>query len=115
MSGIDPKTDKQRRALHKGFELWAEQLNEAGYDQKTLIEELALEVPNTKESIKEIYRAIMTALFPDVTSTEQLTRSELQQVWETMDREISRHTGVHVEFPRYDDIKSYAQYREAGQ
>ena len=115
MSATDPKTDKQRRAVHRGFGLWAEQLNEAGYDQKRLIEELALEIPNTKESIKEIYRTIMTALYPDITSTEKLSRSELQQVWETMDREISRHTGVHVEFPHYDDIKSYAQYREAGQ
>ena len=111
------RTTLQNRALHKFFELLADSLNAAGYDLKTTLEAIGnAEVPWSKESIKEVlWRPIMVALI-NKHSTRELTTSEVDEVYIVVMENISRATGVYVDFPHYDasdDVESYSGYREA--
>jgi hypothetical protein len=115
MSADDPKTGQQRRALHRWLDLLAHDLNGGGFDQKMVLEEMALDIPWTKDSLKAVFRKIAHAMYPHVSSTEDLTRGEIQEVYKVMDQQISEITGVHVEFPRHEDLESFRQYREARQ
>jgi len=95
-------TDTQRGAMHLYFQRLAEALNDAGYDQKALLDIKNLPVPNTQESIKEIWRVTQAQMFPSEDgkiSTNNLTTGQVSQVYEVINKAIAQHFGVHVPFP----------------
>ncbi len=84
---------------HELLELLAEGLNDAGYEVRDGVV-LTLPVRFTKENLKDdVIRPMMTAMYPDKTSTTQLTTKEVQAIYEQVDQVIASRTGVHVEWP----------------
>jgi hypothetical protein len=68
---VKSRTVKQNSALHVYAGLLAEALDDAGHDMRTLIQ---VPIKPTMDNVKEtIIKPVMTALYPGITSTTQLT------------------------------------------
>jgi len=98
-------TEPQFNALHVYCQRVADALNDAGFDQKAVLEAKSLPAPNTKESIKEIFKAIQAVMFPPEgeVSTTRLTTGQVSQIYEVFNRWLGEHFGIHVPFPNKDE------------
>lgn len=95
----DKRTILQNKALHKGFELLAEALNDGGWEMKSVLAVKEVDVPWTGASIKEVlYRPVMVAML-NKHSTTELDTKEISDVWDVLTRHLGQHFGVAVEFP----------------
>jgi hypothetical protein len=93
------RTPQQNKALHKGFELLADALNDAGYEMKEVLAAKAVDVPWNKDTVKEVlFRPIMTAMY-EKGSTTELEKVEVSDVWDVLNRHLAENFGVSVEFP----------------
>jgi hypothetical protein len=91
------RTPQQNRALHKYCELVAEALDDAGYDMRHLI---TVPIRPTKDNVKEcMFKEIMSALYPDKTSTTELSTVEMTEVYENMNRALGERLGIYVGWP----------------
>lgn len=102
------RTPQQNKALHKYFELLADELNAAGYDMKRTLRH-DVDIPWTPETIKEyLWRPIQEAQLQKK-STTQLDTTEINKVYETLNRHLGEKTGVHVAFPSFDVYLDYGR------
>ena len=62
----------------------------------------ALEVPNTQESIKDIFRSVMTIMYPEKRSTTELNTMEIQLVYDAVNRAFSERAGISIDWPSYE-------------
>lgn len=93
------RTLQQNKALHKWFELMADDLAGAGYSVQ---EVCTLPIAWTKENFKEnIFKPVMNAMYPGKTSTKELTTIELTAVYEQVNQIVSEKWGVGHQFPDY--------------
>ena len=77
----------------------AEALNDAGYEMKAVLAQKDVDVPWTKESIKEVlYRPIMQAMLQKHSTTE-MDSAEVSRVWDVLNRHLGEKFGVTVPFP----------------
>lgn len=68
------RTPSQNNAMHLWFGLVAETLNAAGLGQKAVVSASRNgDIPNTKESVKEIYKAILKTMNGKESTSEQTT------------------------------------------
>ena len=104
------RSDQQNRALHLWFQLLADELNLAGLDLKLALKELPVDVPATKNNIKEaLWRPIQKTMV-STASTKELTTGQIDAIWEV----INRHFGnLGFEVPRFPSIEELLEY-EAG-
>lgn len=97
------RTIPQNNAGHKWFRQIAEALNDAGYHVNSR-EVLQLDVPFTEDVVKEfMFKRVMSAMFPDKTSTTQLTTAQFSEVAKVVERHLAASMGVHVPFPCEND------------
>ena len=93
------RTIKQNSAIHLYCDLLADALNDAGFSVNDQVV-LSLPVSFTGDNVKEnIWKPVMTALYPDKTSTTQLEKMEVSEVYDNVNRAIAERTGVSVLFP----------------
>jgi len=96
------RTGKQNKSLHKYCQMVADEMNAAGYDAQTVI---SLPIQLTPEIVKDcIFKAIMTALYPDKTSSTQLSTTEIQDVYENMNRATGTKFGVSMDWPSDESL-----------
>lgn len=96
-------TNQQRKATHKYFEEVARELNNQGIDVQVLVKNLRVDA--TPEMIKNIYRAIGKEKF-GITSTEELTTSQVTQCYEEMNRLLAS-VGCYITFPSQENTEEY--------
>ena len=97
------RTSVQNAALHKGFQLLAESLNDAGLDMKKVFEVKTVSIPWTKESVKEVlFRPIMSAM-TEKGSTTELNTVEVSDVWLVLMRHLGENFGINLEFPSEEE------------
>lgn len=89
------RTDLQNRSLHLFCKLLAEALNEAGISQRVFLE--GLEVDNTPESIKSVFKGIANAKYLKDSTTE-LTTKEVEEIYDEINRQSSK-IGIHIDWP----------------
>lgn len=95
------RTSTQNKALWKYFELLAEELNAAGYDMKKTLKP-AVDIPWNKTTICEyIWKPVQKAQLMKESTTE-LTTSEVDKVYETINRFLAEKTGVSIDFPHVE-------------
>ena len=97
------RTDQQNKSIHLFCDLLAEALNDAGH---TLNDKVVIkaDIDFTKENVKEqIWKPVQQAMYPDKTSTTQLTTGEVSKVYEQINRFIAERAGVSVPFPSEDE------------
>jgi hypothetical protein len=75
----------------------ADDMNEAGYSAQEVI---SLPIQMTGDIVKDqIFKAIMTAMFSDKTSTTELSTKELTLVADNMSRALGEKFGITTPFP----------------
>ena len=98
---MKPRTLKQNNSLHKYLTWVAEDLAGSGQDMRKVVK---LPIRPTMENVKEnMFKPVMTALYPDKTSTTQLTTVEMQNVYEVFNAAISERLGVGFDWPSEDE------------
>jgi len=94
------RTGQQNNALHLWLGQVADAMNNAGYDLKAVLEAKPIPVSCTKENMKQnVFKPIMRALYPQYTSTTQLEKIEVSDVYEHMNRWLAQEFGISVPFP----------------
>ena len=95
-------SDHQRGALHLYLERLSEALNEAGYDMKKTLKP-GVEIPWNKDLAKQyLWKPIMEAM-TDHKSTEDMSKPEVSDVYEVLNRHIASKFGVSVEWPHKEE------------
>jgi len=95
------RTLTQNGCLHEYIADLAKALNDAGYDVK---ETITAPVDFTPETVKKyMFHPIMKALFPDKTSTKELSTVEISQVYENLNRLTSEKFGIGLLWPSRDN------------
>ena len=96
------RSGQQNKALHKYCQMVADEMNAAGYDAQTVI---SLPISLTPEIVKEcIFKVIMKALYPDKTSTTELSTTEIQDVYENMNNATGQKFGISMDFPSEESL-----------
>lgn len=97
------RTSRQNRALHKLFSLLAQELNDAGLDQRKVLKE-SVDIPWTEGAVKEqLFRPIMKAQLGK-NSTTELTTKEVDEVFDTLNRHLGEKLHIHTMFPSIEAI-----------
>lgn len=99
------RTDKQRAAIEVFCRELAKALNDAGFDQRKVLAAMkeGVEIPNSQESVKELWREIQKALgLPE--STAKLETPQVSRVYEVMNRWTAQTFGISMEFPHEDRV-----------
>lgn len=106
----ETRTKRQNRALHAGFTLLAQALNDSGMDMLSFPWTEGIDVPWSKDTVKShLYTPVLEAQLEGKQKTSQLAKTEVSQVWDTLTRHLATRIGVSVPFPSFDHI--YAQAR----
>ena len=94
-----PRTLVQNSSLHLYLSQLADTLNEAGLDMKKVITvDIDWNLINAKEYL---WRPVQKALFKKQSTTE-LTKSEVSEVYEHLNRLTAEKWGIHIPFPSQD-------------
>ena len=97
------RTNAQNRALHLYFTQLAEALNDAGYDMRETISN-DVDIPWTPYTIKEnLWRPIQEAYLKKK-STTKLNTTDIDKVYDILNRTVGERTGVSVQFPCVEDL-----------
>ncbi len=98
------KTEKQFKALHLWFQLLADALNDAGFDQKKVIN---IDIPWSAYAVKEyLWRPTQIKMLGKK-STTRLTRNEIDPIFEVISKEIGlRCSGLYVPFPSKEGLEA---------
>lgn len=100
------RTVQQNKALHKFYELLADELNSAGYTVQLFLKE-AVDLDWDKNTVKElIWRPLQKALVRKGSTTELDKVTEIGLIYEHLNRHIGEKFGIHVPWPHIpkDDI-----------
>lgn len=94
------RTIKQNKALHLYCGQLAEKLNEAGINQKLLMQ--GFEIDNSAESIKNIFREIGRVKYLK-DSTAKFTTKEMMDVFDEVNRVVSLK-GISLNWPTDEEL-----------
>ena len=107
------RTTLQNRSLHLYIRRLAEAMDEAGYDMRTVIQ---VPIHPTPENVKELMiKPIMNALYPEITSTTELSTAQVSEVYETVNRATAERLGIGVHFPSEEEMRREAQEQFYGE
>ena len=97
------RTPKQNASLYKWERALAKTLNDGGVPFGEVVIKLPREF--TQENIHAlIVHPVMMALYPDKTSTKQLSTTEIQDIYLRADKVISERTGVTIAWPSEESL-----------
>lgn len=98
------RSNQQNRAMHQYFNLLAEALNAGGFHQKQVLNAMkeGVEIPNTQESVKELWRQIQVAIL-DKDSTAKLERPEVSRVHRVFNKWTFDTFNIDIPFPSLDE------------
>jgi hypothetical protein len=97
------RTIQQNRALHLYFQLLAERLNEAGLDMRVVLKP-TVEIPWTKESVKDHLWRPVQEIYLRKDSTTELTTEEINKVYEVLNRFLGEKLGISEPFPSIEQL-----------
>jgi len=101
----DNRTVLQNSALHKYCELLAKELNDSGYDMKSVLTMKTADIPWTTISVKEnLWKSIQQAMGKDESTTKQ-DRQSYSDTYEVLNRFTAEKLGVSVPFPSSESMK----------
>lgn len=97
VSGDEPRTLKQNNALHLYARQLAEEMDNADLDMRLVIR---FRIKPTKKNVwSEIIHPVMKALYPDRESTAELTKEEVTELYEVINKNTAEKLGISVPFP----------------
>ena len=102
------RTPLQNNAGHLWFRMLAEELNNAGYEQKITFG--TEDAPWTEFAVKVMFKKIAKAMYGKH-HTSELSKKEFSMVAETLNRVISEK-GISVPFPDYEEMLHKEEYEK---
>ena len=99
------RSDRQNRALWLFFSILAEELNNSGYDMRTLIKK-EVDISWTKNSIREyLWQPFQKAMFGEI-STRKLTTEQINQIYDQINKVVAERTdgNIQVSFPSVETL-----------
>jgi hypothetical protein len=100
----EQRTNQQNKALWKYLTDLANELNQAGVDQKLFIDHLkGWEIPITKEFLHEIWVLKQEKMFM-TKSTTKLETNQVSQVYDAINMFTSTQFGVTTPFPSIESL-----------
>lgn len=103
----DPKEQRtlaQNNSLHLFCQNLADELNAAGLDmRKTLKPDI--EIPWRKTTVKEFLWKPVQEAYLKKKSTTELTKFEVSEIWEILNRHLGEKFGIHVPFPSIEELE----------
>lgn len=105
-----PRTKRQNDALHKYFELVAGVLNDAGLDMRQVLKP-EVDIPWNTYNVKEFLWRPVQILQLGKESTTQLTTKEIDLVYDTLNRHLSK-LGISEPFPSLKEIAEKSRKEE---
>lgn len=100
IKNMDIRTLQQNRALHKYFSILAGVLNSSGQYISKVIK---ADMPWSETGVKELLWRPMMKHKLNKSSTAKLTKEEITQVYEALDKALASRCGVSVGFPGKDE------------
>ena len=100
---IKKRTALQNRSLHLYFTQVAEALNAAGLERKVTLN-LGADVPWTPETIKEVIWRTIQYKQTGKLSTTELSTTEYEKVYDTVNRFLGESFGVYVPLPSEESL-----------
>lgn len=97
------RTLQQNKALHKFFQLLADELNEKGLDMRKTLKE-SIEIPWNGRTVKDYLWRPIQELQLKKESTTELTTREIDKIYETLNRFLGEKLAVHVPFPSLEEM-----------
>lgn len=96
IKNLDIRTIKQNSAMHKFFELVAIALNDRGL---TVSKTIKADINWSPASVKEVlWKPIQNAVLKKKSTTE-LTRDELDKVYDVINLALGHKFGIYIPFP----------------
>jgi hypothetical protein len=97
------RTDAQNRSLHLWLDMVARELNAGGYTVQLVLKEV-IDLDWNKEICKELlWRPIQKALIKKNSTTDLDKVSEIDIVYDHINRYLGEKFGIHVPFPKDED------------
>jgi len=100
----------QNRALHLYFQLVADALNDAGLDMRKTLEP-EVEIPWSKDSVKEYLWRPIQKIQLQKKSTIQLTTKDIDTIYDTLNMFLAKH-GLYEPFPSIEEIMAKQREKE---
>lgn len=98
------RTNQQNKSYWKWLSQLAEGLNDAGYSLNDKVV-IRVDVPFTADNLHEtVSKLYLSALWPEKSSTTELSAAEMQTLYTYLDKAISERTGVHLEWPSMESL-----------
>lgn len=94
------RTIRQNNALHKMFEILADELNDCGMYVSNVIK---LDAPWNKDRVKELIWRETQKFMTGKTSTTELTTEEIDQVFEVIQKALAEK-GIELFFPSIQSL-----------
>jgi hypothetical protein len=89
------RTEQQNKALH----LWFRQVAEALASQEFDFRELKIEIAPTEYLVKEYMWKPVEKAVTGKTSTTQLEKSEVSEIYDILNKALGEKFGIHIPFP----------------
>jgi hypothetical protein len=97
------RSNQQNASLYRWERILAKTLNDGGIPFGDVVIKLPREF--TQENIHAlVIHPLLMALYPDKTSTSQLSTTEIQDIYLRADKVISERTGVSIEWPSLESM-----------
>jgi hypothetical protein len=94
------RTINQNNALHKYLELVAEALDREGHTMQDVVKAIRrAEIRPTKEALKEVVWKPLQEIILSKKSTTELTKHEIDPVYEAMNKWLGQEFHIHIPFP----------------
>lgn len=100
---INTRTLKQNNSLHKYFELLSDEMNNAGFDMKSV---LKVDIPWTPENVKKFLWKPIQKIYIGHDKTSRLKTDEVSKVYEVLNRLIGEKFYIYVPFPNIEELKN---------
>jgi len=99
---VNRRTTRQNNALHKYFELLADELNASGYDMREVLKP-EVDIEWTTENVKNyIWRPVQKAQLGKESTTD-LSTTDIDKIYETLTRHLGQKFGIYVPFPSQEE------------
>jgi len=94
------RTIEQNNALHLYLEQVAEALNREGHTMQDVVKAIKrAEIRPTKEALKEVVWRPLQEIILAKKSTTELTKQEIDPVYEVMNKWLGQNFAIHIPFP----------------
>ncbi len=95
----------QFRALHLLFEQTAKEMQVNGITLTAVLQRFVLEVPATKNSVKEMWKILQENMFGTDSTKKLLKKQEIDQIYDALQKFFAEQFEMQLPpFPSYEEV-----------